>query len=134
MSQAERLASDFQQLGLLATGYPQALEEGVSPDVVVAGEEIYLHAGIHQGYELSHHARSLAGHHVPVFVPEIPDVSEQVKGECILRRDAAEKVQKALLSFRRVGAAQAQVDVRYKKDLASHQARNISTAMPARAQ
>ena len=67
------------------------------PQVVVAREEMHLHAHVRQLANLSQQAGVALGHHGLVLVPEVKDVAEQIDGGGFVL-DAVEEVhQPALL-------------------------------------
>ena len=76
---AEILIAQPHEERLLEIMHSQLLKQGESPDIVVAGAEPHLHAFVHQADQLRHHAQALAGHHVMVLKPKVPDVAQQVQ-------------------------------------------------------
>ena len=84
MPKAEALAANLHQLRLGALDHAYALEERIAPNVVIAGEEVHRNSGVHQGDQASDHSCSFAGDNVVVFIPEIPDISQQVKRKSIV--------------------------------------------------
>ena len=111
VTQAELLSADLRHIRLYAALHPEFLEIGVGPDVVVPLKEIHFHAGVHQVLQGGENARIALGDHVPVFIPEVPDVAEEVQGLRLGRRNSAEELHETRFPAGRVGNGEAQVDV-----------------------
>ena len=77
VAEKETLAIDLHRLRLENFLYPQALEERVTPDVVVARDEIHFYSLGHHLYKFAEHPGTFARHHIAVFIPEIPDIPEE---------------------------------------------------------
>ena len=69
----------------------------LGPDVVVAGEVMYLDAHIGQLRQFAEEAGVAFGHHVTVFIPEVEHVAEQIDGGRLLLNTVEEAHQPALL-------------------------------------
>ena len=136
MAQAEILAVQRDVEGLLETVHPQLLEERIGPDVVVAGAEPDLHACVHQADELRDHPRARARDHVAVFVPEVPDVAQQVERPHLLDREPFQEIDETRLALRGILHPQAEVHVGDEIDefALRHYASQMRTAMPTSAQ
>ena len=72
---------------------------------------IYLHARVHQVLQGGENARVALGHHVPVLIPEIPDVPQQIQRLRLFRRNAFQEGRETGLPVRRTGDLEAEVDV-----------------------
>ena len=96
--EVEHLAVDFRGQAYLAVHYHSALflKVIVHPEVVVAGEEVHLHAVVREFGDFSQQSGVAFGDDVAIFVPEVEDVSEQVYGGGFVL-DAVEEVHKSAL-------------------------------------
>jgi len=79
VAQAERFAADLHKSRLLQAYHSEFLEIAVCPHVVIALEEIDLHSPVHQRRQGCEHPDVAFRDHIPVFIPEIPDVAKKIE-------------------------------------------------------
>ena len=79
VAETEGAAANGGDVGLRENLYPQGFEVGICPHVVVALEEIQSDPGIPQVHKGGEYPHIALGHHVPVFIPEVPDVPEHIE-------------------------------------------------------
>ena len=103
MAQVEEAAVDIHHAALRverdATFFLQVVAH---PQVVVAREEMHLHAHVRQLAYLAQQAGVTLGHHGLVLVPEVKDVAEQIDGGGFVL-DAVEEVHQPALLHTRMG-------------------------------
>ncbi len=91
VAEAELLSPDLHDGRLPENADAHFLKIMVGPDIVVALEEIDLHAGIHQIQQGGENSHIALRNHIVILVPEIPDVPQHVKGLCPLRGNRSQK-------------------------------------------
>ena len=124
MPEAEGLPPDFRHVRLLQDLHAYFLEVAIGPYVMVPREEVHLHAGVHQIRQCAEDAHGAFRDHVPIFIPEVPDVTQQVQRLRPGRRNAPQEGDEPRLAVRRVLNLEAQVDVGSEVCEISRQARN----------
>ena len=103
MAQVEEAAVDVHHAALRVERDATFLLQVVAhPQVVVAREEMHLHAHVRQLAYLAQQAGVALGHHGLVLVPEVKDVAEQVDGGGFVL-DAVEEVHQPALLHTRMG-------------------------------
>jgi len=90
MSYAERLASYFHESRLLQAYHSEFLEIAVCPYIVIALEKVNLHTPVHQRSQGREHPDISLRDHIPVFIPEIPYVAEEIERLRFLRQRVQE--------------------------------------------
>jgi hypothetical protein len=113
MAQTESLSTDLNDRRLGQAYHSELLKVFISPDVMVALEEEDLHSPVHQRLKGSKDPDISFRNDITVFVPEIPDVTQQIQSLSILRQ-TAEKVGKTPLTRIRIRNLQPQMDIRDK--------------------
>ena len=111
VAETEDLAAELDIVRLHEFLHPELLQERKSPQVVIPGAEPHLHPGVHQLHQRSYHLCAAARHHVPVFEPEVPDVTEQVQRPGPVMRNGLQKSHETGLAFRRVAYPETQMHV-----------------------
>ena len=111
VAQAEFFRAYLHHLRLLQPLQAQLLEVAVRPDVVVAREEIDLHAGIQKRHQCSKHPHIAFGHHVAVLVPEVPDVAHEVQRLRLRRINTLQESHEGVFPRGRIPHPEAQMDV-----------------------
>ena len=111
VSQAEHLAADLDPEGLRKDPHPHVLEIVIAPDVVIPGEEVHRHACIHQVHQRGKDAHAPLRDDVTVFIPEIPDVAQQVERRRPVFRDAPQETDEARLPVGGIRDIQPQMHV-----------------------
>ena len=77
---------------------------------VVSSEEIHIHATVYEFLHGSECADIALWHHIAVFIPEIPDVTEKIHSLSVFRQ-RTQKVCKAALAGGWVSHLKTQMDV-----------------------
>ena len=54
------------------------------------------------------------GDYIPVLVPEVPDVSQEIQRLCLVCRNSTEERDESGLSFSRIGHIESQMHIRYE--------------------
>ena len=75
---------------------------------MVTREEVDLHSPVHQGLKCCENPDIPLWNHVTVFIPEVPDITEHIKGFGFLRQ-TIQKRDKTRLAARRIGNLQSQM-------------------------
>ena len=116
--QIKHLTINFQCGALAVDGHAAFLFKiVVHPEVVVAREEMHLHAHVGQFADFSKQARVALRDDVFIFVPEVENVAQEING-IRLMLDAVEKIdQAALLSSGVWNGQTAQVGVGEEIDI-----------------
>ena len=97
MTETKSDAGDIHDTRLFKTFHAELLEVTIGPDVVVSSEEIHIHATVHEFLQGSECADIALWHHIAVFIPEIPDVTEKIHSLSVFRQ-RTQKVCKAALA------------------------------------
>ena len=111
MTEAERLARNFDQGRLLEDADPHILKIVVAPDIVITLEEIHFHPGIHQIHKGGENPHIAFGHDIVVLIPEIPDIPEHIQRLCPLQRNRIQKGHETSLPVHRVLYIQTQMNI-----------------------
>lgn len=111
MSYTEFLPADLHQMRLTYLFHAQLLEVGVGPHIVVARAEIHIHPGGNEILDGRKDTRISLRNHIPVFIPEIPDVPKQKEIFGPVGRNLPQEFDKTLLAGRRIIDIQSQVHV-----------------------
>ena len=98
----------------------EALEITVTPDVVIATEEMDGHAIGYQGLKRCEYTGVTSRHYIPVLIPEIPDVAEKI--ECLrsFRRQRLKETGKRVLTRTRIAHVKSQMDIRKEVNALAH--------------
>lgn len=91
MPEAESAAIYLDQRRLAELLHAQTFEITVGPYVVVAREEEDLHSPVHQRLQSCEDTEIAFRDDIPVFIPEIPDVSEHIECVSLLRKRIQER-------------------------------------------
>ena len=110
MAKAEPPAPELHDIWLDQTYHPEFLKKPVCPHIMVALEEIHLHSSVHQCSQGGEHTHISFRHDIPVLIPEIPYVTEQIHSLSILRKTLQEG-DKTELTVGWITDFQAQMDV-----------------------
>lgn len=78
MSQHETFARMRDKFRAMMNFDPKALEIAIAPDVVVSAEEMDLDSPGDQRLKRREHTGITGRHHIPVLIPEIPDVAKKI--------------------------------------------------------
>ena len=110
VGEVEELASELHGHGAVVHDGAALLGEVVlAPDVVVADEEVHLHAAVGELAHLAEEAGVALGHHVAVLEPEVEDVAQHIHGRGLLLYLVEEVDQPPLAGTHRGECAAAQV-------------------------
>ena len=94
----EHLAVNLGGKGLVVHRHATLLlQVVVSPNVVVAREEVHLDAHIGQLRQLAEEAGETLWHHIFIFIPEVEHVAKEVNGRCLVLDGVEKSHQPALL-------------------------------------
>ena len=97
MSHVEYLAVDFHGRGLVVNNYPTFFfKVAIHPDVVVAREEMHLHAHVGEFRQFAEKPGIAFRHYILVFIPEVEHVAQQIDGGSLVL-DVVEKAHQASL-------------------------------------
>ena len=111
MAKAELPSGDCHIVRLLQDGHAQFGKIAVCPDVVVPGEEVYLHSGIHQLQKGRKNAHVALWNHIFVLVPEIPDISKHIERFRLMLWYVLQELDESGLPRGGIRYVKAQVDV-----------------------
>ena len=112
MRQEEYLSVDLCRDGLLVDDESTlVVQVAIGPQVVVACEEVDLHAHVGQFRELAEETGVAFGHHIPVFVPEVEHVAQEIYGGGLVLYRVEETHQPALLRAAVLNGPRAQVGI-----------------------
>ena len=112
VAEKEFFSADAYRLRLDHFLYSETLEERVAPDVVVTRHEIHLDSLGNHLDQFAEHPCALARNNIAVFIPEIPDITQQPYGLCFRITDAAQPLHETLFAPGRVVRLQPEVDIR----------------------
>jgi hypothetical protein len=79
VSETEVLVADTGQSRLLQLDHTKLLKIPVGPDVVIAFKKVHLHTSIHESLQSCQHPNIALRDHISVFIPEIPDISQEIQ-------------------------------------------------------
>jgi len=88
VSETETFSGYFNDIRLGQPDHSEFLEIAVCPDVVIALEEIYLHSPVHKILESGKDPDISFRHHISIFIPEVPYITEKVKSLRLPRQRA----------------------------------------------
>ena len=111
VAEAETRAADFNLVRLTELDHSELLEIAVGPDIVVAGEEIHLDTRVHEVQERREHPYISFRDDVAVFVPEIPDVAEQIQRIRLRSRNSFQERDETRFAPGGIGHLETEVDV-----------------------
>jgi len=114
MTEAECLSSYHGDIRLLENPYSKFLEIMEAPDIVVALKEINLDTRVHQINQSREHPHVAFRDDIPVLVPEIPNVSEQIQRPAPLLRNRLQEPDKTSLPVNGIIDLQAKMHIRDK--------------------
>jgi hypothetical protein len=97
MSQTEHLAVYLNQSRLSETDHAKLLKIGICPYIVVTLKEIHLYTTRYQVLNRGQDTHISLRNYISILIPEIPDVAQQIKRLCILRK-RAQKAHKTSLT------------------------------------
>ena len=110
VAEAEDLAGNGRDIGLLKSLHAERLEVGVAPDIVVAAKEIDVHPAVDEVDDCSKNPSITSWDNIAVLIPKVPDVPEHVEA-FRLRRQRFQKAHEARLPVLRVQNVTAEVHV-----------------------
>ena len=96
VSEAESNPGDIHDTWLFKTFHAEFLKVAVGPDVMVSREEIYIHSAVHEFLQGGECADISFRNHITVFIPEVPDVAEQIDRFGVFRQGTQEVGETAL--------------------------------------
>ena len=97
MSKTESLSGNLNQIRLSDSFHAKFLKIAIGPDIMVSCHKIDVHTTINKFLDCSKHSNITLGYHIPVFIPEIPDITKHIHSRSVLRKRSKE-VRKAALT------------------------------------
>ena len=79
VAEAEDLAGNGRDIGLLKSLHAERLEVGVAPDIVVAAKKIDIYTPVNEVDDCSKNPSITSWDNIAVLIPEVPDVPEHVE-------------------------------------------------------
>ena len=112
VSEVKRLAVEFRNKSLTVQNYPTFLLQVIAhPKVVIADEEMHLHAHVGEFGNLAQEARVALRHNKFILVPEVKHISQQIDSTRLMLDAVKEIYESALLSACMGNSTAAQVGV-----------------------
>ena len=111
MAKTEPFPGNFHYGRLLETLHSKLLEVAVCPDIMITLEKEDIHATVNKILQRGKHPHIPFRHNIPVFIPEIPDVTEKVKRRSRIRK-SAQKIDKTAFALIRTGLIKPKMIIR----------------------
>jgi len=110
VTKAEGLSSYLDQSRLHESLHSKFLEILIGPYIMVSLEEKDFHSPVHKTLKSGKDPYVSFRNDVTVFVPEIPYVTQEIQGSCILRK-RAQKVRETTFALLRVSHLKTEMDI-----------------------
>ena len=114
VSETETRTPDFDICRLLETDHAEFFKIMIGPDIVIALKEKDLHPGIDKSSQGRKDPDIAFRHHIPVLVPEIPDITKQIQGFRFVFRQGFEECRKTGFPVGRIAYIQAEMHVSHE--------------------